>query len=177
MALRKILTEKDPALYKVCRPVERIDKRIHTLLDDMLETMYDADGMGLAASQVGILRRVVVIDAGEGPVEMINPEILFTEGEQGAMEGCLSFPGKSGYVVRPAHVKARAQNRFGEWVEYDATGMFARAIMHETDHLDGRVYLDLVTEPPEGFTEEPDVETGETSDGMKKIKVKRVRLE
>ncbi len=154
MALRRILQEKDPALYKVCRPVERIDKRIHTLLDDMLETMYDAEGVGLAASQVGILRRVVVIDCGDGPVEMINPEILFTEGEEGCMEGCLSFPGKSGYVVRPSHVIARAQNRNGEWVEYDATGLFARAILHETDHLDGKVYLDLVTDPPEGYNEE-----------------------
>ncbi|HWR23763.1 MAG TPA: peptide deformylase [Feifaniaceae bacterium] len=154
MALRKILQEKDPALYKVCRPVERIDKRIHTLLDDMLETMYDADGVGLAASQVGILRRVLVIDCGDGPVEMINPEILFTEGEQGCMEGCLSFPGKSGYVVRPNHVIARAQNRNGEWVEYDATGLFARAILHEADHLDGKVYIDLITEPPEGYGED-----------------------
>ena len=163
MALRKILQEKDPALYKVCRPVERIDKRIHALLDDMFETMYDAEGVGLAASQVGILRRIVVIDSGDGPVEMINPEILFTEGEQGCMEGCLSFPGRSGYVVRPNHVIARAQNRDGEWVEYDATGLFARAILHETDHLDGKVYLDLVTEPPEGYNEdeecdEPDEE-------------------
>ena len=163
MALRKILQEKDPALYKVCRPVERIDKRIHALLDDMFETMYDAEGVGLAASQVGILRRIVVIDSGDGPVEMINPEILFTEGEQGCMEGCLSFPGRSGYVVRPNHVIARAQNRDGEWVEYDATGLFARAILHETDHLDGKVYLDLVTEPPDGYNEdegcdEPDEE-------------------
>ncbi len=154
MALRKILQDKDPALYKVCRPVERIDKRIHTLLDDMLETMYDAEGVGLAACQVGILRRIVVIDSGDGPVEMINPEILFTEGEVGCMEGCLSFPGRSGYVVRPSHVIARAQNRNGEWVEYDATGLFARAILHETDHLDGKIYLDLVTEPPEGYSEE-----------------------
>ncbi len=154
MALRKILQDKDPALYKGCRPVERIDKRIHTLLDDMLETMYDAEGVGLAACQVGILRRIVVIDCGDGPVEMINPEILFTEGEVGCMEGCLSFPGRSGYVVRPSHVIARAQNRNGEWVEYDATGLFARAILHETDHLDGKIYLDLVTEPPEGYSEE-----------------------
>jgi len=159
MATRRIVQEGDPALKKVCRKVDRIDKRICTLIDDMFETMYEAEGVGLAASQVGILRRVVVIDCGDGPVEMINPEILLTEGEQGCMEGCLSFPGKSGYVVRPAHVKARAQNRKGEWVEYDAEGMFARAIMHETDHLDGRVYLDLVTEPPEGYSEEEDEET------------------
>jgi peptide deformylase len=92
---------------------------------------------------------------------MINPEIFFTEGEQGCMEGCLSFPGKSGYVVRPAHVKARAQNRNGDWIEYDATGMFARAIMHETDHLDGKVYIDLVTEPPEGYSEDDGAEEEE----------------
>lgn len=161
MAQRKILKDNDPALYKVCRPVERIDKRICALIDDMFDTMYEADGVGLAASQVGILRRVVTIDCGDGPVEMINPEILFTEGEQGCMEGCLSFPGKSGYVVRPAHVKARAQNRNGEWIEYDATGMFARAIMHETDHLDGKVYIDLVTEPPEGYSEDDGAEEEE----------------
>ncbi len=164
MALRKILKENDPALYKVCRPVERIDKRIHQLLDDMLETMYNADGVGLAAPQVGILRRAVVIDSGDGPVEMINPEILFTEGEEGCMEGCLSFPGKSGYVVRPARVIARAQDRSGEWKEYDATGLFARAILHETDHLDGKVYIDLITEPPEGYKEDTDEEDEEATE-------------
>ncbi len=154
MALRRILREDDPALYKVCRPVQNIDRRTRELIDDMLETMYKADGCGLAASQVGILKRVVVIDCGDGAVEMINPEIILTQGEQGALEGCLSFPGQSGYVVRPDHVVARALNRKGELIEYDATGLFARAILHEVDHLDGKVFVRLVTDPPEGWEPE-----------------------
>lgn len=153
MAIRRILREQEPALYKVCRPVDNINGRIQTLIDDLLDTMYRAEGCGLAASQVGVLRRVFVVDCGEGPVAMINPEIVSVSGEQGDMEGCLSFPGESGYVVRPDHVIARAQNREGEWVEYEATGLFARAILHENDHLDGKVYKRLVTEPPEGFLE------------------------
>ncbi len=159
MAIRRILKKDDSALYKKCRPIDRIDKRILQLLDDLRDTMYHAEGVGLAACQVGVLRRVVVIDAGNGLVEMINPEVLFAEGEQGCMEGCLSFPGEAGYVVRPNHVRARAQDRTGEIVEYDATGLFARAILHETDHLDGKVYIDLVTEPPEGY--DPDAEEEE----------------
>ncbi|MDL2258223.1 peptide deformylase [Eubacteriales bacterium OttesenSCG-928-K08] len=154
MALRRILRGEDPALHKVCRPVEKFDKRLFTLLNDMKETMYNADGVGLAASQVGILRRVVVIDCGDGIIEMINPEITCREGEIGAMEGCLSFPGEQGYVVRAERVKARAQDRDGEWHEYDATELFARAIQHEIDHLDGRVYVDIATDPPEGYLEE-----------------------
>ncbi len=158
MALRKILQGEDPALYKVCRPVQNIDRRICQLLDDLLDTMYEADGCGLAASQVGILRRVVVIDCGDGPVEMINPEIISTDGLQKGMEGCLSFPGQSGYVERPNHVVARAYNREGDLIEYDATGLFARAILHEVDHLDGKVYLRLVSDPPEGWSEEQEEE-------------------
>lgn len=162
MAIRRILRGEDPALHKACRPVEKINTRTKQLLDDLADTMYQAEGVGLAASQVGVLRRALVIDVGDGLVEMINPEIVLTEGEEGCMEGCLSYPGESGYVVRPSHVVARAMDRKGEWKEYDATGMFARAIMHETDHLDGRVYVDLVTEPPEGyFEEEHDDEEGE----------------
>ncbi len=161
MAIRKIITNNDAALYKTSRHVEFIDKRINTLIDDMLETMYEANGVGLAAPQVGILRRVAVIDCGEGPVILINPEILHTEGEEGCMEACLSFPGKNGYVVRPSRVVARAQNREGHVQEYDATGLFARAILHETDHLDGKVYIDLITEPPEGYNEENEVEETE----------------
>jgi len=159
MAIRRIVIDNDAALYKVARHVEHIDNRINTLIDDLLETMYDANGVGLAAPQVGILRRVAVIDCGEGPVILINPEIIHTEGEQGCMEACLSFPGKNGYVVRPSRVIVRAQNRDGEVKEYDATGLFARAILHETDHLEGRVFLELITEPPEGYTEDEEQET------------------
>jgi len=154
MALRKIVTDGDPVLTKVCRPVERIDQKILTLIEDMLDTMYDAGGVGLAAPQVGILRRVFVIDCGDGPVVMINPEIVSTEGVQGDMEGCLSFPGKSGYVERPNRVVVRAYNQDGDWMEYEAEELFARAILHENDHLDGKTYLRLVTDPPEGWTPE-----------------------
>lgn len=153
MALRRILKGEDPALYKVCRPVEKFDSRFHELLDDMAQTMYTADGVGLAANQVGILRRAFIVDVGDGIVEMVNPEIVLTEGQEGCMEGCLSFPGEPGYVIRPSHVIVRAQDRDGNWKEYDVEGFFARAIMHENDHLDGKVYLSLVTEPPEGYLE------------------------
>lgn len=151
MALRKILTNDDPTLYKKCRRVEKFDDRLHTLLDDMAETMYDADGVGLAAPQIGVLRRVVVIDCGDGLLELINPEILSTEGAVGEMEACLSFPGQQGYVVRPQKVRLQAQDRNGNLVAYTGTDLLARAFMHETDHLDGRVYLTLATEPPEEY--------------------------
>lgn len=154
MGKRKIFTGNAACLYKKCRPVEHFDARLGALLDDMAETMYDAEGVGLAAPQVGILRRAVVIDCGDGLVELINPEILETSGEQGCFEGCLSFPGESGYVVRPNYVKARAYDRKGNLCEYEAEGLFARAILHETDHLEGLVYKRLVTEPPEGYTED-----------------------
>ena len=146
MAKRRIMTGDAECLYKVCRKVDNFDKRLAVLLDDMAETMYDAEGVGLAAPQVGILKRAVVIDCGNGLVELINPEILETSGEQGGYEGCLSFPGESGYVVRPNHVRVRAMNRFGEECEYEGEGLFARAILHETDHLNGLVYKRLVTE-------------------------------
>ena len=146
MAKRRIMTGDAECLYKVCRKVDNFDKRLAVLLDDMAETMYDAEGVGLAAPQVGILKRAVVIDCGDGLVELINPEILETSGEQGGYEGCLSFPGESGYVVRPNHVRVRAMNRFGEECEYEGEGLFARAILHETDHLNGLVYKRLVTE-------------------------------
>ena len=158
MAIRDILTGDEPRLYKVSRPVETIDERILTLLDDMKDTLYEAQGVGLAAPQVGVLRRVVVIDVGDGLMELINPEILSAEGEQGGMEGCLSFPGQSGYVVRANRVKVRAMDRTGAWKEYVGEGLLARAFLHETDHLDGKVYLDLVTEPPEGYADEDDEE-------------------
>ena len=158
MAKRRIFTGKAECLYKVCKPVDRFDRRLGILLDDMAETMYDAEGVGLAAPQVGILKRAVVIDCGDGIVELINPEILETSGEQGSFEGCLSFPGESGYVVRPNYVKVRAQNRDGDICEYEAEGLFARAVLHETDHLDGLVYKRLVTEPPEGYSEDEEEE-------------------
>lgn len=153
MAKRRIMTGDAECLYKVCRKVDNFDKRLAVLLDDMTETMYDAEGVGLAAPQVGILKCAVVIDCGDGLVELINPEILETSGEQGGYEGCLSFPGESGYVVRPNHVRVRAMNRFGEECEYEGEGLFARAILHETDHLNGLVYKRLVTEAPEGYDE------------------------
>lgn len=153
MAKRRIMTGDAECLYKVCRKVDNFDKRLAVLLDDMAETMYDAEGVGLAAPQVGILKRAVVIDCGDGLVELINPEILETSGEQGGYEGCLSFPGESGYVVRPNHVRVRAMNRFGEECEYEGEGLFARAILHETDHLNGLVYKRHVTEAPEGYDE------------------------
>ena len=153
MAKRLIMTGDAECLYKVCRKVDNFDKRLAVLLDDMAETMYDAEGVGLAAPQVGILKRAVVIDCGDGLVELINPEILEASGEQGGYEGCLSFPGESGYVVRPNHVRVRAMNRFGEECEYEGEGLFARAILHETDHLNGLVYKRLVTEAPEGYDE------------------------
>ena len=153
MAKRRIMTGDAECLYKVCRKVDNFDKRLAVLLDDMAETMYDAEGVGLAAPQVGILKRAVVIDCGNGLVELINLEILETSGEQGGYEGCLSFPGESGYVVRPNHVRVRAMNRFGEECEYEGEGLFARAILHETDHLNGLVYKRLVTEAPEGYDE------------------------
>lgn len=156
MAIRRIFTDDSACLYKVARPVEKFDTRLATLIDDMTETLYDADGAGLAAPQIGILKRVVVIDCGEGLVELVNPEVLETSGEQGAMEGCLSFPNRSGYVVRPNIVKVRGKDRHGKDVEYIGEGLFARAIMHECDHLDGKVYLRLVTEPPEGFDADKD---------------------
>lgn len=151
MALRKILTEGDEQLLKHSRKVEKFDDRLHTLIDDMRETLENSGGVGLAAPQVGILRRVVVMDCGDGLIEAINPVIISASGEQGDLEGCLSFPGKSGYVVRPNHVVMRAYDRDGSLIEYEAEGLFARCIMHECDHLDGHVYLEKVTEPPEGF--------------------------
>lgn len=154
MALRTIRKDNDPSLYKICRPVERFDGRLAELIDDLFETMRAADGAGLAAPQVGVLRRVVVIDAGEGPVELVNPRILVKEGLQRGYEACLSFPGKSGYVERADHVLVEGFDRNGKKHAYDAKGFFARAVQHELDHLDGVVYLTLVTDPPADFIEE-----------------------
>ena len=145
MGTRKILTDKDPALHKVCRPVEKFDGRLHRLLDDMAETMYHANGCGLAAPQVAVLRRVVVMDCGDGLIEMVNPESLETEGEQDGPEGCLSVPGRRGMVKRPMKVRARFQDRNGEWYEIEGEELLARCIMHETDHLDGKMYVDIMS--------------------------------
>ena len=153
MAKRIIRKNEDPALYKVCKEVKKFDAKLSQLIDDMIETMNDADGVGLAAPQIGVLRRIAVIDVGDGPVELVNPVIVDSSGEQGGMEGCLSFPGESGYVVRPNRVKVEAYDRNGDLYEYEGEGLFARAVFHETDHLDGKVYLRLVTEPPKDFKE------------------------
>ncbi len=140
MAIRKIVTDGDPVLLKTCKPVEKFNERLFELLDDMKETMYNADGLGLAAPQVGIIRRIVVIDVGEGFYELVNPEILEVSEEtiRGA-EGCLSYPGIYGYVTRPKTVKFKAQNRFGEWYEMEVNDLFARCVCHECNHLDGIV--------------------------------------
>ena len=156
MGIRKIMTVKEPCLHKVCRPVEKFDKKLHKLLDDMKETLVDANGVGLAAPQVGILRRVVIVDTGEEMLELVNPELVETSGEQDGAEGCLSVPGKFGMVKRPMKVRVRYQDRAGQWHEREAEGFTARAFCHEIDHLDGRLYTELVSEylPAAGEEEE-----------------------
>ena len=144
MGIRKILTDKDPALHKVCKPVESFDRKLHKLLDDMAETMDDAGGVGLAAPQVGILRRVVVVDTGDGVLELVNPELIETSGEQEGAEGCLSVPGKYGLVRRPYIAKVRAQDRDGNWFEAEGEELIARCFCHELDHLDGIVYTQVM---------------------------------
>ena len=163
MAYRKIVEIGDSKLRKVCKPVEKFDQRLKTLLSDMADTMYKADGVGLAAPQVGILRRVVVIDVGEGLIELINPVIVERSGSQCGREGCLSLPGRQGIVTRPNWVKVQAQDRKGNAFEFEAEGFFARAVCHELDHLDGRVYIDvmdreLTPEEIEGHVPEDDEE-------------------
>ena len=147
MALRKILTDGDPALHKMCRPVTSFDARLHTLLDDLKETLADANGAGLAAPQVGILRRVViVVDAEDNMLELVNPEILSREGEEDAVEGCLSFPGEFGFVTRPYKVKVRYQDRTGQVLEKEGEDLFARCVCHELDHLDGVLFVDKASQ-------------------------------
>lgn len=143
MALRNIVTEGDSVLTKVCRPVTNFDKRLHILLDDMAETLLQANGVGLAAPQVGVLRRIVLVDTGEEILELINPEIIHTEGEQTGLEGCLSVPQRYGIVTRPYIVTVRAQDRFGEWYEADGEELIARCFCHELDHLDGHLYTEI----------------------------------
>ena len=157
MGIRKILTDKDPALHKVCRPVEKFDWRLHRLLDDMRDTLAEANGVGLAAPQVGILRRVVLVDTGEEILELVNPEMLEVGGEQEGPEGCLSVPGKYGLVKRPYTAKVRAQDRNGEWYEVEGEELIARCFCHELDHLDGIVY----TEVMERFLTEEELEYDE----------------
>ena len=145
MGLRKILTDKEPALHKVCKPVTAFDKKLHMLLDDMAETLIDSGGVGLAAPQVGILRRVVLVDVGMEEneiIELINPEMIATDGEQYGPEGCLSVPGKYGLVRRPNYAKVRAQDRYGDWYEVEGEELIARCFCHELDHLDGIVYTE-----------------------------------
>ncbi len=144
MALRKIRTEEDPVLKKVSKKVEVFDSRLHMLLDDMKDTLIKADGVGLAAVQIGILKRVVLIDVGDehGFIEAINGEIIDRKGEQREVEGCLSLPDKSGITSRPMYVKFRAQDRNGEWFEAEGEGLFARCVCHEFDHLDGHVFTE-----------------------------------
>ena len=144
MALRTILTEGDPTLRRVCRPVTKFDERLETLLDDMLETMYAAPGVGLAAPQVGILRRVVVIDCGDGPLKMVNPVIVSKEGSQSWVEGCLSVPGKQGRTHRPERVRVSYQDARGQDCEVTGEGLLAVCLCHELDHLDGKLYVDIV---------------------------------
>ena len=144
MAKLKIVKVGDPTLRKVCRPVDAVTPRIITLLDDMIETMRDADGVGLAAPQVGVLRRVVVIETpDEGLIELINPKIIAYAGEQESDEGCLSIPGRWGITKRPMHVTVRAMNRAGETFDITGSGLLAKAFCHEIDHLDGKLYIDI----------------------------------
>ena len=141
MAIREILTDKDPALHKKCHYITKFDEKLWTLLDDLKETLADAGGAGLAAPQVGIVRRaVIVITADDEMLELINPEIVAQEGEQDGLEGCLSIPGMWGYVKRPTWVKVRAQDREGSWFEVEGDGLAARCYCHELEHLDGHMY-------------------------------------
>ena len=147
MAIREILVQGDPALSKVCHPVTKFDGKLADLLDDMKETLERANGLGLAAPQIGILRRAVIIVNAEGEmVELVNPEIIDQEGEQDGLEGCLSVPGKYGYVKRPMWAKVRAQDRNGNWFEIEGTEVVARCFCHELAHLDGHLYVELADE-------------------------------
>lgn len=144
MAIRKIREMGDDVLTKVCKEVEKVTPRTKVLIDDMFDTMYDAMGVGLAAPQVGVLKRIVTIDVGEGPILLINPEIIETSGEQTGEEGCLSVPGKSGVVTRPNYVKVRAFDEDMKEIILEGEGLLARAFCHEIDHLDGHLYVEKV---------------------------------
>lgn len=142
MAIRNMRVEGDDILRKKSRVVEKFDKRLWVLLDDMADTLAEQNGAGLAGVQVGVLRRVFLVDVGDGPIEFINPEILETSGSQRVLEGCLSFPGQWGMITRPDHVKVRAQNRKGLWFELEGDGLMAQAILHESGHLEGLAFKD-----------------------------------
>ncbi len=146
MAIRNIVKYGDDVLTKKCRRVEVFDDRLASLIDDLFDTLYDSGGAGLAAPQVGVLKRVAVIDIDEGPYELVNPEIIEASGEQYGAEGCLSYPGQFGMVKRPNKVKVRAQDRHGQWHEYEGEELLARAFCHETDHLDGNMFMRMVDE-------------------------------
>ena len=158
MGIRKILTDKEPALHKVCKPVTAFDAKLHKLLDDMHETLTDSQGVGLAAPQVGILRRVVLVDTGEEVLELVNPTLVEVDGEQVGAEGCLSVPGKYGLVKRPYWAKVRAQDRYGDWYEAEGEELTARCFCHELDHLDGIIYTQVMerylTEEELGYDDE-----------------------
>lgn len=154
MAIRNIVKLGDDILTKKCRRVDEINERIITLLDDMKETLAASGGVGLAAPQVGILKRIALVDTGAEVLELINPEILSSNGEQTDLEGCLSYPGKFGYVTRPMFVKIKAQNRLGEWYEYTGEGLTARAFCHEIEHLDGHMFIEKVSKWADEDTED-----------------------
>ena len=157
MALRKMRYEGDPVLNQVCKEVKEMTPRTRELIEDMLDTMYHENGVGLAAPQVGIVKRICVIDVGEGPFVFINPEIIASSGEQTDSEGCLSVPGKAGMVTRPNYVKARAFDENMKPIEIEGVGLFARAMCHEFDHLDGHLYVEKV----EGELQDVSYEEGE----------------
>ncbi len=146
MALRKIVLQNDDILRKKCKRVEVFDEKLSILLDDMAETMYKANGVGLAAPQVGILRRAVVVDIGEGLLELVNPEIVKSKGRQRAVEGCLSCPDQWGYVIRPYEIIVKAQDRNGKDIQLKLKDFFARAVCHELDHLEGQLFVDVADE-------------------------------
>ncbi|MCI8815766.1 MAG: peptide deformylase [Angelakisella sp.] len=148
MAIRNMRLEGDDILRKKSRPVEKFDRRLWELLDDMADTLAQQNGAGLAGVQVGVLRRVFLVDAGEGPVEFINPEILATSGSQRVLEGCLSYPGQWGMITRPNQVRIRAQDRRGRWFELEGEGLMAQAMLHENGHLDGLAFKDDPTFTP-----------------------------
>ena len=171
MAIREIRKKGDPCLEKVCHPVTEFNERLHLLLDDMRETLEESGGVGLAAPQVGILRRVCIVEDSEGEIiELVNPEIVKAEGEQTGLEGCLSLPGKWGLVTRPEYAKVRAQDRHGDWYEYEGEDLTARCFLHEIDHLDGHMYTELAEkmltqeELDELLKQEQEAEEGEETE-------------
>ena len=161
MAIRQVREIGDDILTKQCKEVTKMTLRTKILIGDMLETMYDKNGVGLAAPQVGVLKKIVVIDVGEGPIVLINPEIIETSGEQTGEEGCLSVPGKWGYVTRPDHVKVRALDKEMNPVELEGEGLLARAFCHEIDHLSGQLYVDKTEDGLHDVTYEDEEETEE----------------